>query len=240
MKKRNKKYNPKKLLPSQVKAFQQASKYKKDISETYEMSMQFVSAHVRDYIEDKKLKEGFLFKQFPNAETLPFHITIGAYDYQDLAIALILGHVQQPEAWELLADIHMMDIEHPSKPMVTIEFRRTLPSMSHIELLRGKKDCKIDQGHGLKTVGWGGLDKEIVKEIESHKGIPDDYGIEQIQVLINADIKFKNTTDYQEFLQVAAWVNTDHALAERNLRSLWVADQVANGRGVTIGYEGAA
>ena len=54
-KKRTKKFNPNKLLPSQVKKLQQAAQYKKDISETYEMSMEFISSHVRDFIEDKKM-----------------------------------------------------------------------------------------------------------------------------------------------------------------------------------------
>ena len=53
-KKRTKKFNPNKLLPSQVKQLQQEAQYKKDISETYEMSMEFISSHVRDFIEDKK------------------------------------------------------------------------------------------------------------------------------------------------------------------------------------------
>lgn len=237
---RNKKYNPNKLLPSQVKQLQQAAQYKKDISDTYEMSMEFISSHVRDFIEDKKIGEKSLLDKFPHAETLPYHFTIGAYDYQDLSIALILGHVEQPEAWKLSADIHMMNIEDLSKPMITIEFRRDLPSMSHIELLRGKKDCKIDLGYGLKKVGWLGLDQEIIKEIESQKNIPIDFGIEQIQVLIEADIKFINTSCYQEFLAVAKWVNTGHELAEDRLRKLWIADQVLGGRGETIGYEGAA
>ncbi|MFW2080978.1 hypothetical protein ACNPQK_08380 [Acinetobacter guillouiae] len=237
---RNKKYNPNKLLPSQVKKLQQASQYKKDISETYEMSMEFVSSHVRDFIEDKKLSEKALLTRFANSETLPYHFTIGAYDYQDLSIALILGHVEQPEAWKLSADIHMMNIDDLSKPMITIEFRRDLPSMSHIELLRGKKDCKIDLGYGLKMVGWLGLDQEIIKEIESQKNIPNDFGIEQIQVLIEADIKFINTSCYQEFLAVAEWVNAGHDIAEDRLRKLWIADQVLGGSGKTFGYEGAA
>ena len=38
-KKRTKKFNPNKLLPSQVKQLQQEAQYKKDISETYEMSI---------------------------------------------------------------------------------------------------------------------------------------------------------------------------------------------------------
>ncbi|MFW1664629.1 hypothetical protein [Acinetobacter ursingii] len=237
---RNKKYNPNKLLPSQVKQLQQAAQYKKDISETYEMSMSFVSSDVRDYLEAKKVEEKALMERFPNAETLPYHFTIGAYDYQDLSIALILGHVEQPEAWKLSADIHMMNIDDLSKPMLTIEFRRDLPSMSHIELLRGKRDCKIDLGHGLKKVGWLGLDQEIIKELESQKNIPHDFGIEQIQVLIEADIKFINTSCYQEFLAVAEWVNAGHELAEDRLRKLWIADQVLGGSGKTIGYEGAA
>ena len=56
-KKRTKKFNPNKLLPSQVKQLQQEAQYKKDISETYEMSMEFISSHVRDFIEDKKIGE---------------------------------------------------------------------------------------------------------------------------------------------------------------------------------------
>lgn len=239
-KKRSKKYNPKKLSPKAVQQLQKMALIRQDVKHTYEMSMQFVSAHVRDYIEDKKRQESELLERFPNADTLPYHFTIGAYDYQDLAIALILGHVEQPEAWKLSADIHMMNIDDLSKPMVTVEFRRDLPSMSHIELLRGKKDCKIDLGHGLKKVGWLGLDKEIIKEIESQKNIPDDFGIEQIQVLIEADIKFINTNCYQEFLAVAEWVNSGHEIAEDRLRKLWIADQVLGGSGKTIGYEGAA
>ena len=56
-KKRTKKFNPNKLLPSQVKQLQQEAQYKKDISETYEMCMEFISSYVCDFIEDKKIGE---------------------------------------------------------------------------------------------------------------------------------------------------------------------------------------
>ena len=61
-KKRTKKFNPNKLLPSQVKQLQQEAQYKKDISETYEMSMEFISSHVRDFIEDKKNRGKILIR----------------------------------------------------------------------------------------------------------------------------------------------------------------------------------
>ncbi len=63
-----------------------------------------------------------------------------------------------------LADIHTMNILMISaNQWLRLNFVVICQASSHIELLRGKKNCKIDLGHGLKKVGWLGLDQEIIK-----------------------------------------------------------------------------
>lgn len=209
---------------------------KGEISHTYEMSKQFISNHVKQYVDRRIIEEKDLIDRFPEAKTIPYHITIGAYEYQDLAIALILCHVDKTEAWSFDAVIHLEQEDEEQVTTATVNFRRVIPGMTHIEFLRGKKDCKIDLGHGLKTVGWDGFENEVLKELKSHKQLSTDFSIEKIEVVLNADIKFINTAAYEEFLRVQAWVKSGHDVAEKELRELWIREQIAGSTAKTYGY----
>ncbi|GAA5003469.1 hypothetical protein GCM10023206_07280 [Acinetobacter puyangensis] len=233
LKKRNKKFNPNKLAPSKVRELQQLAEYRKDIKYSYEMSMKFISVDVRDYIEDKKIQEKALVDRFPEAGTLPHHFVIGAYGYQDLAIALVLGHLKDPEQWNIDLSITLYDTTGIDDRIFTVNIPFTAPCMSHYELWKGKKDCYISRGNGLKTKGWDGLDNEIIKQLEDTKEIPDSFGIEKIEVEIKVDAKFSKVAAYREFLAVAEWVNT--GVAEDQLRKLWIAEQVVDSQAKSFG-----
>jgi len=235
--KRSKKYNPNKLSAAQVQQNQKLAEMRKEASQVYEFSMSFVSKDVRDFIECKKIEQAEIFNRFPNAETIPYHITIGAYNFQELAIALVLEHLNAPDQWDIELAITMSDREGEYKGLINVNLPFTVPKMTHLELWKGKKDCYIELGNGLKKKGWRGLDTEIVKELEKTKEIPDGFGIDLIEVRISASASFRSVNCYKEFLAVAEWVNT--GVAENKLSKLWIADQVI-GHAQSIGLEGAA
>ncbi|MDR0079657.1 hypothetical protein RFY43_00885, partial [Acinetobacter baumannii] len=89
------KYNPNKLTPAQVQANQRQAELRREAAQEYEFSMRFVSKDVRDYIEAKKVEEAALLERFPNRLTIPYHFSIAAYGYQDLAIVQVLEHVEE-------------------------------------------------------------------------------------------------------------------------------------------------
>ncbi|WP_151765831.1 hypothetical protein [Acinetobacter colistiniresistens] len=216
---------------------------KSEISHIYEMSKSFESQSVKRYVDEKLAEEKDLIDRFPKAQTIPYHITIGAYKYQDLAIALILCHVETPIAWSFDAVIELEQEDEFHEMAATVNYSLTLPSMTHIEFLRGKKDCKIDHGHGLKTVGWRGFDREVIKELESHKELyPEgctEFSIKRIDVDLRADMQFINTAAYEEFRRIQKWVEAGHEVAESELRNLWIREQEAGSTAKTYGYKDA-
>lgn len=213
---------------------------KNEISHVYEMSNKFVTVDIKAYIDRKLAEEQDLIKEFPNAQTLPYHITIGAYGYQDLAIALNLSHVFMAEMWSFEAYIYLKKEDEYEVVEATVPYSLTLPAMTHPEFLDGKRDCKIDHGHGLKTVGWKGFNNEVLKKLKSYKEFDEDFGIERIEVEIKADVKFLNTAAYEEFMRIQKWVNAGHDVAEIELRNLWIREQRAGSKAKTIGYEDVA
>lgn len=226
-KKRNKKYDPNK-----GKRLEQAKARKNQIeaNEIYELEQEYVSHAVKAYIEAKEIEEQDLISRYPNATTCPYHITIGAYGYQSLAIAIILQSIQDPIAYEMAADVHLIHTykegdEIKTGELKTVEFRRDVPGMSYLEFHKGKADAIIPLGHGLKKKGWKGLDDEIAAEIESRPDLTDEYSIEMIQSYMKAEARFLNVGRYLEFKKVLEWV--ERGTAEQNLRTLWIAEQEA-------------
>lgn len=218
------------------KVQKQRSFVKEEIKHIYEMSKKFISNDVKAYVDQKLQDEKQLIDRFPNAQTIPYHITIGAYGYQELAIALILCHVETPEAWSFESIIYLEQEDEYQITEAVVNYSRSLPAMTHIEFLRGKKDCKIEHGHGLKTIGWKGFETEILKELESHKDLRTDFSIKRIEVVLNADIKFLNTAAYEEFIRIQNWVNAGHIVAESKLRDLWISEQEAGSKAKLFGY----
>lgn len=221
------------------KAEQRRDYLKAEISHVYEMSYEFVSVEVKRYIDEKCTQEKELIDRFPNAQSLPYHITIGAYGYQDFAIALNLSHVDT-KAWSFEAEVDLKYEDDEEINTSTFLISKTLPEMTHLEFVSGCKNCRIDHGHGLKTVGWRGFNQEILRELDSNKSIKDDTGIERVKVVLSADVKFINTAAYEEFLRVTKWVQAGHDVAEKELRDLWIREQVAGSAAKTVGLEDVA
>lgn len=232
--KRSKKYNPNKLTPSQVQANQKKAELRREAAQEYEFSMRFVSIDVRDYIEAKKVEEAALLERFPNRLTIPYHFSIAAYGYQDLAIVQVLEHVEECEQWNVELTISMSDRTDQYEGHLIVNQPFTAPKMSYFEFSEGKADCYVDIGGGLRRKGWKGLNEEILRALEQNKNIPDSFGIDLIEVKISTSSKFKSVSAYKEFLNVAEWVNT--GVAEERLRQLWIADQmIGNGKSLVFG-----
>lgn len=236
-KKRSKKYNPNKLTPAQVQANQRKAELRREAAQEYEFSMRFVSSEIREFLKQKEIDEAYLLKQFPNAQSVPYHFSIAAYDYQDLAIVQVLEHVDECEQWDVDLTITMSDRTDMYEGSLIVNQPFTAPKMNYFEFWAGKNDCYVDLGGGIRVKGWKGLNDEILRALEHKKKIPDGFGIDRIEVCLSTSARFKSVHTYQEFLNVAEWVNK--GIAEEQLRKLWITDQLI-GNGRSFGYEGAA
>ncbi|WP_347455678.1 hypothetical protein [Acinetobacter thermotolerans] len=229
LKVRKKKFNPNKRTPGEVRHLQELAKLRKEFDEVQEdglmLEMEYVGHHVHNHIEQKKLDEKELFDRFPNSKILPFHIALGAYDYQDLGIALVLDQIE-PCQWYVQTDIHLMDVESADTDMITVPYAQLVPEMHHSQLWLGKPDARVDLGNGLKKVGWKGLKQEFSDVIDQHKEIPEGYSIEMMQMFIRAHVKFRSFERYQEYLAVKALVERDIAEADSFLRRLWINERL--------------
>lgn len=130
MKKRNKKYNPNKLGQIKLSKEAQFRANWKANDVLYEFQMDFVVEHVNkainDYAEENNL---------PDDAYVPAHVTIGAYEEQDLIIALKQQLIKTPESWEIGIDSHFYNLE--TDEILTVPFALTLPPMTHAELMNG-------------------------------------------------------------------------------------------------------
>lgn len=172
MTKRNKKYNPNKLI--QIK--------QSKLANIYEFDMQFVIEEVNEKIdawrEDHNMPEDVYCPEF---------LVIDAYAEQDLIIALKMQQLKDPVYWNIGIDSHFYSIE--KEDIYTIPFSIDLPQMSHAELMNG---CAVivSRGAGIKT-RWKGLQKEMLAHWEK-EGIPEGYELIKSQVYIKAQAKFKS------------------------------------------------
>jgi len=230
-KKRNKKHNPKRRSAVAVQQLQQAALERRELAENvqhvYEMEMEFTSTDVDKYVKEHMARDAEYIANFPDRSCDPYDILIGAYDYQDLALALVLEHIKTPEQWTLAAAGHFVDLDNPENPLITFEFHQNVPGITHQELWYGSKDCSIDLGDGLKRKGWKGLQVEMIADFQVQAKkcqMPDGYSLEVIQVHIAADAKFKSAATYQEFLEIQKWIA--QGIAKEKLRQLWVIEQL--------------
>ncbi|WP_457971073.1 hypothetical protein [Acinetobacter calcoaceticus] len=235
--KRSKKYNPNKLTPAQVQANQRKAELRREAAQEYEFSMRFVSSEIRSFLKEKEIEEADLLRQYPDAQSVPYHFSIAAYDYQDLAIVQVLEHVKECEQWNVELTITMSDRTDMYEGSLIVNQPFTAPKMNYFEFWSGKNDCYVDLGGGIRVKGWKGLNDEILRALEHNQKIPDGFGIDRIEVYLTTSASFKSVHTYQEFLIVADWINK--GIAEEQLRKLWIADQLI-GNGRSFGYEGAA
>ena len=98
---RKKKYNPNKRSPSELRELQKNAELKKQYEQNLEhgmlLEMEYIGSEVKKYIDQKKIEEKQLIDQFSSNTILPFHIALGSYGYQDLAIACVLDQIMPCE-----------------------------------------------------------------------------------------------------------------------------------------------
>lgn len=199
-KKPKKKYNPNKLAQIQaaknaaIKAKMAVMNEKwKEFDVLYEFNMKFaiekVNKIVGDYADAHNLMDD---------DYVPAHVTVGAYECQDLIIAMKKQMIQTPEFWEVGIDSHFYNAE--LHDVLTIPFSLSIPSMSHAELMTGKNvRVHLVDGDLKKVLGdWQGLQPEMIANWERH-GIPDGYELIQSQVSITAYAHFKDYENYDNF-----------------------------------------
>lgn len=192
MKKRNKKYNPNKFAQIKLSKEAQLQAQWKACNVLYEFQMDFVVEHVNSVI-NKYAEENNL----PEDAYVPAHVTVGAYEEQDLIIALKQQLIKTPESWEIGIDSHFYNLE--TDEMLTIPFALNLPAMTHAELMSGCS-AKVHLVYGIKTVvgEWEGLQKEMIKNWEK-QGIPDGFELVQSQVRMIAQAHFRDFLSYCQF-----------------------------------------
>lgn len=232
IKKRNKSYNPKKLNPERVRQLQaEAAQAKEDIENSkklYELSMEFVAEdtkRIHEELEQKakhiiaEMRKKFVDHGFPDEPiNLPYDIAVMTYQAQDLAIALVMEQVENPDLWVVGVDTHLVHETDPEAEVITNHYREDLPSMSFIELMSGSK-ASVDRGNGLRT-RWRGLSCEVSKQIDA----PEGYIVAQMQVYFSADVQFKNVDLFREFNAMLKW--RDNEFIQQGLRSMWVLEYV--------------
>lgn len=192
-KKPRKKYNPNKL------AHQQAAKRNtflakwREVDVLYEFNMKFaiekVNKIVCDYVDAHNLSD---------SDYVPAHVTVGAYECQDLIIAMKKQMIKRPEYWEVGIDSHFYNAE--LHDVLTIPFFLNITSMSHEDLMNGK-DIRVYliDGEFKKVLGdWRGLQNEMIANWE-REGIPEGYELIQSQVSITAFAHFKDYENYDNF-----------------------------------------
>lgn len=143
LKVRKKKFNPNRVSPAVTKQYQHDASLRRDMAQKFPMEMEYVGHHVHEYIERKKLDEKELFDLFSDSKTLPFHIALGAYDWQNMGIVLALDHIK-PCEWFIHTNIHLMNVEDEETNMITVPYEQKVPEMHHCELWQGKADARVD------------------------------------------------------------------------------------------------
>lgn len=100
---------------------------------------------------------------------MPYHFSIAAYDYQDLAIVQVLEHVNECEQWNVELTITMSDRTDMYEGSIIVNQPFKAPKMNYFEFWSGKNDCYVDLGGGIRVKGWKGLNDEILRALEHNK-----------------------------------------------------------------------
>lgn len=238
-KRRTKHHNPNRLPAHEVQRLQREAEARRkeaefmarcelECQDTYEMEMTFFSRDVHSKIEEMKVEQAELINALGNPDLIPYHMIIKAYDYQDLAIALTMESICPPEVWNISAEGYFIDLDNPEAEMISHDYHVILPTMTQLEIWKGKDKCQVALGDGLKVVRkWAGLQQELIHHFAAkleQDELMDTYSLETIQVHFAVDVKFRNSTTYAEFLTISEWVEKD--IADERLRQLWIAEQL--------------
>lgn len=178
MKKRNKKYNPSKLV----------QKYMADAHKMHMLEMSFNIDEVNDSIDNWREKHGMAEK-----ENTPKHVVYDVY-HGDLIICLKNLLIPLEQEWFLGVDSHYFNYE--TEEVLTVPFQFQMPLMSFEEFRFGSEFIKIDRGHGMKT-RWKGINDELNKLLEEE--VPQGFERIRSDALLRVVTKFNNVTDYLYF-----------------------------------------
>lgn len=184
-----------------------ANEWKK-LDVLYEFDMLFVVEDVNKIIHDFVDSNGLSDEDY-----VPAYVTVGAYEAQDLIIALKMTNIKAPEFWEIGIDSHFYSTE--LEDVLTIQFALDIPKMSHAELMAGC-ETKVNRGVGLKT-RWKGLQAEMIDNWEEH-GIPKGYELIKSQIYINAQAHFNNYDAYKEHHFLLQLRDTDRLINHLKVR----------------------
>lgn len=177
---------------AQSKQSKQLVEWKK-VDVLYEFNMKFTIEKVNDIVGDYADAHNL-----SDSDYVPAHVTVGAYECQDLIIAMKKQMIKTPEYWEVGIDSHFYNAELDD--VLTIPFFLDIPSMSHEELMKGKNiRVYLIDGEFKKVLGdWRGLQNEMIANWE-REGIPDGYELIQSQTSITAFAHFKDYENYDNF-----------------------------------------
>lgn len=185
VKKRNKKYNPKKL--DHVFASKNALLNKRwsEVNHLYQFDMQFD-------VESIKAK----LHQYDNMPYHPSYAVIDAYNQQELMIVLKQDLINDPESWEIETASHFYNAE--TDQVKTYPFSVALPCMSYDDVILGC-DAKVnivDDFKRVRSEAWKGLQDEMIK---SWGDIPSGFELIRTDVRMVVEARFKNITCYDRF-----------------------------------------
>ena len=203
---------------AQSKQSKQLVEWKK-VDVLYEFDMEFEIEHVNKIIHDYVDSNGLSDEDY-----VPAYVTIGAYEQQDLIIALKMTNIQAPEFWEIGIDSHFYS--ESLDDVLTIPFALDIPKMSHADLMTGC-ETKVNRGAGLRT-RWRGLQDEMISNWKEH-GIPDGYELIKSQIYIKAQAHFNNLDAYKEHHDLLHLRDTDRLLNYLKIREVAEATHKAKG-----------
>ncbi|WOE32769.1 MULTISPECIES: hypothetical protein [unclassified Acinetobacter] len=179
MKKRNKKYNPKKI----------GNLYQAQANQNHVLEMTFNIDDVNENIDQWREENNLADK-----ELTPKHVVYEVY-HGDLIICLKNLLIPLEQEWFLGVDSHYYNAE--TDEVLTVPTQFQMPKMSFEEFRFGS-DLKVDRGHGLKT-RWKGINDELNEILLSE--VPVGFERVRSDALLRVETRFNNTEDYLYFRQ---------------------------------------
>ena len=178
MKKRNKKYNPKKM----------GQQYASKAYQLHTLEMTFTIDEVNRSV-DKWLAENNVVER----KATPKHVVYDVY-HGDLIIALNNRLIPLVQEWFLGVDSHYFNYE--TEEVLTVPFQFDMPLMSFDEFRFGSTTVKMPRGSGIYT-RWKGINDELNELLLSE--VPQGFERIRSDALMRVTTKFNNVADYIYF-----------------------------------------
>ena len=182
MKKRNKKYNPKKM----------ANLYRSQAGQLHTLEMTSNIDQVNESVDAWRKENNLADK-----ELTPKHVVYDVY-HGDLIICLKNLLIPLEQEWFLGVDSHYYSVEKDEVLTVPTQFQ--MPKMS-FEQFRFGCDLTVDRGHGLKT-RWKGINDELNEILL--RDVPEGFERVRSDELLRVETAFNNVEDYLYFKQAKA------------------------------------